>query len=249
MTRARRWFGTDGIRGTANVEPITVETMVRVGQALGHWTRSALRGQRRVVIGRDTRRSGDMLESAVAAGLCAAGAEVLLAGLLPTPAVALLTRRLGAAAGVVVSASHNPAGDNGVKLFAGDGFKLSDDAEAEIEATLLAAADHAPALPTGSGIGTVTRVEDASGRYVDAVVGTVPTSAALRGVRIVLDCAHGATYRVAPEIFRALGAAVTTIGAAPDGDNINRDAGALHTAAMQARVVAEGAQIGMAFDG
>ena len=247
MADGRRLFGTDGIRGTANREPITVETMIRVGLALGHWTRLASH-RSRVVIGRDTRRSGDMVEGALTAGLCAAGADVLLAGPLPTPGVALLTRMLVAVAGAVVSASHNPAADNGVKLFGGDGFKLSDAAEAEIEATM-SAPGGTLALPTGTGVGTATRVEDAASRYVDAVVATVPPSAALRGVRVVLDCAHGATYRVAPEVFRALGAHVVTIGVDPDGDNINRDAGALHPDPLQARVVAEHAQIGMAFDG
>jgi len=243
----RRLFGTDGIRGTANVEPVTVETMVRVGQALGIWTRSES-GRCRVVIGRDTRRSGDMLESALTAGLCAAGAEVLHAGPLPTPGVAFLTRELGAVAGIVVSASHNPAADNGVKLFAGDGFKLPDAAEADIEAAMAGAAGE-PSLPTGTGIGTVTRLEDAAARYVDALVATVPSLGALRGVRIVLDCAHGAAFRVAPEVFRALGASVVTLGVEPDGDNINHGAGAMHPAALQARVVADKAQIGMAFDG
>lgn len=247
MTDTRRLFGTDGIRGTANAEPITAETMVRVGQAVGYWASSAPRPGR-VVIGRDTRRSGDMVESALAAGLCAAGAEVLRAGILPTPAVALLTRTLGAVAGAVVSASHNPAPDNGVKLFGGDGFKLSDAAEAGIEA-VLTGTRKMPALPTAAGIGTATRVADAAARYIDAAVASVPSPAALRGIRVVLDCAHGATYQVAPEVFGRLGASVVTRGVEPNGDNINQNAGALHPAALQARVVAEQAQIGLAFDG
>lgn len=247
MTDTRRLFGTDGIRGTANAEPITAETMVRVGQAVGYWASSAPRPGR-VVIGRDTRRSGDMVESALTAGLCAAGAEVLLAGVLPTPAVALLTRTLGAVAGAVVSASHNPAPDNGVKLFGGDGSKLSDAAEAGIEA-VMTGTRKMPALPTAAGIGTVTRVADAAARYIDAAVASVPSPAALRGIRVVLDCAHGATYQVAPEVFGRLGASVVTRGVEPNGDNINQNAGALHPAALQARVVAEQAQIGLAFDG
>jgi len=247
VTDARRLFGTDGIRGTANVEPVTAETMVRLGRALGAWTRREV-GRCRVVIGRDTRRSGDMLESALTAGLCAAGADVLQAGALPTPAVALLTREFAAAAGVVVSASHNPAADNGVKLFAHDGFKLPDAVEVEIEGLMAGGAD-APPAATGAEIGTAVRVEDASARYVDAMIATVPSLASLRGVRVVLDCAHGAAYRVAPEVFRVLGASVVALGVDPDGDNINQDAGALHPETLQARVVAEQAHLGMAFDG
>ncbi len=245
-----RLFGTDGIRGVANQAPLTPELTCRLGRiAAGYLAERAGRTRRRpaVLIARDTRLSGPMLEAALVAGILSAGADALVAGVLPTPAVAFLIPALGAAGGAVLSASHNPFEDNGVKLFSGDGDKLPDAWEDEIEARL--ASDTDGSRPTGARIGRRRAVAGAERRYLDGLRASLPGDFGLAGLRVVLDCAHGATYRVAPRLFRALGADVETLGARPSGTNINRDVGALHPEALQARVRATPGALGLAFDG
>lgn len=244
---ARTLFGTDGVRGLANVEPVTVETALGLGRAVAEVCRLTQSGRERVVIGKDTRRSGDMLESALAAGFCACGLDVVLAGAIPTPAVAFLTRSLNACAGAAVSASHNPFQDNGIKFFAADGFKLPDAVEAEIERRV--AAGRGTTSPTGSDIGKIVRLDDAATRYCDFVKRCVPESLSLSGLTIAVDCAHGAAYQVGPALLRDLGARVVAIGTNPDGTNINQRCGATHLAPLQALVTAERAQLGIAWDG
>ncbi len=242
----RKLFGTDGIRGTANAEPITAETALRLAIAAGaQFTRGDHR--HRVVIGKDTRLSCYMLENALTAGFLAAGMDVLLTGPLPTPAVALLARSMRADIGVMISASHNPFEDNGIKLFGPDGYKLSDTVEAAIEARL--AAGKGGALPSGRGLGRARRIDDAQGRYIEFVKGSFPKGLSLAGLKIVVDCANGAAYKVAPTVLWELGAEVVPLGIDPDGTNINRDCGAMATATMQSQVVAHGADLGLALDG
>jgi phosphoglucosamine mutase len=224
-----RLFGTDGVRGIANAD-LTPELAFRLGEAAGTLLRGEGRG--RVVIGKDTRISGDMLESAVAAGVCAAGCDVLLAGIVPTPAVAFLVRDLGADAGVVISASHNPAAYNGIKFFDRDGFKLSDPLEDRIEA--FAVSDQTEARPTGEGVGRVIRIEDAIERYVAHAVSTV--AGRLDGLKVALDCAHGAASRTSEAAFRALGAEVVAINCDWNGTDINDDAGSTHLAPLTSLV-------------
>ena len=245
---ARRLFGTDGIRGVANEAPITPELALALGRAV---TFVAGRGKRhapRVIIGKDTRLSGYMIETALASGICSMGGRVLLTGPLPTPAVAHLTVSMRADAGVVISASHNPYADNGIKVFGADGFKLPDAAEAEIERLI-----SDPALlgtrKTGPGIGRAEKLEDARGRYIAFAKATFPRDLSLDGVRLVVDAAHGAAYRVAPAVFQELGARVWAVGVKPNGTNINRESGALHPENLRAEVVRRGAQIGVALDG
>jgi phosphoglucosamine mutase len=238
----KKYFGTDGIRGRAGEPPITAEFMVALGRAAGRVLTDAHRAV--VAIGKDTRVSGYMLESALEAGLLSAGADVRLLGPMPTPAVAFLTRQLDASAGVVISASHNPYYDNGIKFFDANGEKLADDIELAIEREIDA---HAPSL-TSDRIGKAVRIEDAPERYERFCRGAVP-NLDLSGLRIVLDCAHGATYHIAPELFEKLGAEVHAIGVLPDGININRECGATHPEALQSAVVDRGAHIGIAFDG
>jgi phosphoglucosamine mutase len=239
-------FGTDGIRGVANEPPLTPELAYRVGRHLVGTLQAVRGGGRvRVVVGRDTRCSGPLLESALTAGVLSAGGDCITVGVLPTPAIAHLTRALGADGGVVLSASHNPFEDNGIKLFAGDGTKFPDPWEAEIEAAL-AGADTAPRA-RGGAIGRLLPHRRAEHDYVEFLCRSVPVD--LRGLTVMLDCAHGATYRVAPRVFRRLGARVVAIGARPDGTNINRQRGALFPAALQARVRRLGADVGFAFDG
>jgi phosphoglucosamine mutase len=242
-----RLFGTDGIRGTANVEPMTSETALRLGRALAHVSRRSPR-RHKVLIGKDTRLSGYMLETAMASGICSMGVDVLLVGPLPTPGIAFLTRSLRADAGVVISASHNPFQDNGIKFFGPAGFKLADDLEAEIER--LVQGDAIDALrPTATDIGKAFRIDDAIGRYNVFVKSTFPRHLTLDGLRIVIDCGHGAAYKVAPEVLEELGASVTAIGVEPDGENINLGCGALHPEELQAAVRARGAHLGIALDG
>jgi phosphoglucosamine mutase len=243
---ARTLFGTDGIRGTANSEPITAETALQVAMAAGAQFR---RGNHRhvAVIGKDTRLSGYMLEPAMTAGFIAVGMDVVLLGPIPTPAVGMLTHSLRADLGVMISASHNPFADNGIKLFGPDGFKLSDRVEADIEAAMangLAAHRADPA-----DLGRARRLEDANGRYIEFVKGTFPRRLRLDGLKIVVDSAHGAAYKAAARVFYELGAEVVDIAAEPDGFNINKDAGAMAPDAMQAAVRAHGADIGLALDG
>jgi phosphoglucosamine mutase len=247
MAGAGRLFGTDGVRGVANVEPMTSESALRLGRALAHVSR---RGPRRhkILIGKDTRLSGYMLETAMASGICSMGVDVLLVGPLPTPGIAFLTRTLRADAGVVISASHNPFEDNGIKFFSQTGFKLPDEVEAEIERLVLSDAIDAW-RPTATEIGKAFRVDDAVGRYNVFLKNTFPRNLTLDGVTLVLDCGHGAGYKVGPEVFEELGARVIALGVEPDGVNINRDCGALHPAALQAAVVQHGAHLGIALDG
>jgi len=244
---ARNLFGTDGIRGVANIEPMTPATAMRLGMAVGARLRQSNR-HTRVVIGKDTRLSGYMFETAMAAGIVSMGADVWLTGPLPTPGIAFITSSMRCDAGVVISASHNPFQDNGIKLFARDGFKLDDRVEAEIEQLMVSdALDEQRAV--SAEIGYSTRIDDAIGRYVVFCKGTFANDLALDGLTIVVDSAHGAAYRTAPLVFRELGARVISIGDKPDGKNINRDAGALMPKTMCERVVAEGAHLGIALDG
>ncbi|WP_304639940.1 phosphoglucosamine mutase [Pseudomonas sp.] len=239
----KRYFGTDGIRGRVGTHPITPEFMLKLGWAVGMAFKS--QGQCRVIIGKDTRISGYMFESALEAGLSAAGAEVQLLGPMPTPAIAYLTRTFQADAGIVISASHNPFYDNGIKFFSVTGSKLPDSLELEIERLV----DAPMEIVDSAQLGKVARVEDASGRYIEYCKSSVPTSTSFKDFRIVLDCAHGATYKVAPNVFRELGARVTVIGAQPDGLNINDSVGSTDLRALSAKVREEGAQLGIAFDG
>jgi phosphoglucosamine mutase len=242
----RRLFGTDGIRGTANTTPMTAEIALKLGQAAGLlFTKGEHR--HRVIIGKDTRLSGYMLEPALTAGFISAGMNVTLAGPLPTPAIAMLTRSLRADLGVVISASHNPYEDNGIKLFGPDGAKLSDGTEAEIEA--LMAEDLSERLAPPAGLGRAARLVDAAGRYVEAAKFSLPRGLRLDGLRIVLDCAHGAAYRVAPAALFELGAEVIPLGVSPDGFNINREAGSTAPKALCEAVLEHGADIGIALDG
>jgi phosphoglucosamine mutase len=242
----RKLFGTDGIRGTANVAPMTPEMALRLGQAAGLWF---VRGdhRHRVIIGKDTRLSGYMIEPALVAGFTSAGMDVLLVGPLPTPAIAMLARSMRADLGVMISASHNPFEDNGIKLFGPDGYKLSDETEAEIEA--LMDSDLSARLAAPAHLGRAKRLEDAAGRYIETAKASFPRGLTLDGVRVVIDCAHGAAYKVAPTVLRELGAEVIAIGVAPDGENINRDCGSTHPRLLAAEVLAQNADFGMALDG
>ena len=242
----RKLFGTDGIRGTANVEPMTAETALRVGMAAG---KMFTRGNHRhtVVIGKDTRLSGYLLEPALAAGFIAMGMDVILSGPMPTPAVAMLTRSLRADLGVMISASHNLFEDNGIKLFGPDGYKLSDDTEAEIEA-LVGNGVH-ESLAQSDRLGRARRLDDAEGRYIEFAKNTFPKGLRLDGLKVVIDCAHGAAYKVAPAALWELGAEVVRLGVSPDGFNINRDCGSTSIDSMCRKVVEEGADLGIALDG
>jgi phosphoglucosamine mutase len=240
----RKYFGTDGIRGRVGDSPITPDFMLRLGWAAGQAFKKD--GQRNsVLIGKDTRLSGYMFESALEAGLSAAGVDVKLLGPMPTPAIAYLTRTFRASAGIVISASHNPHHDNGIKFFSSAGTKLDDALEAEIERWL----DKPIEVCAPEELGKAFRVDDAPGRYVEFCKSTVPNEFTLDGMHIVLDCAHGATYHVAPKVFQELGAKVTTIGANPDGLNINLNVGSTHLDALKKTVAEKQADLGIAFDG
>jgi phosphoglucosamine mutase len=245
----RKYFGTDGVRGEVGGPVINAEFALRLGYAAGrvlareHAVRGATRPQ--VVIGKDTRISGYMLESALEAGLSAAGIDVLLAGPIPTPAVAYLTRALRLVAGIVISASHNPYQDNGIKFFSAQGMKLPDDIEADIEAAL----DEPLGCVSSEGLGRARRMGDAQGRYIEFCKSTFPNDLDLNGMTIVVDAAHGAAYNIAPHVFRELGAEVHAIGVNPDGFNINKGVGALHPELLAKEVKARGAQLGIALDG
>ena len=240
---SRKYFGTDGIRGRVGVSPITADFILRLGRAVG--VVLAGNDKRAVVIGKDTRISGYMFESALESGLAAAGADVLLLGPMPTPAIAYLTRTLYACAGIVISASHNPFEDNGFKFFSAEGEKLPDDVETAIEAEL----DKPFVTVEPADMGKAARVDDAAGRYIEFCKGTVPFGTLLSGMRVVLDCANGSTYRVAPAVLRELGAKVHVIGNEPNGLNINDRCGSTFPEAMQAEVVSRGADAGIALDG
>jgi phosphoglucosamine mutase len=244
----RRLFGTDGIRGLANSEPMTPELALRLGRAIAWVARGERDFAPRVVIGKDTRLSGYMLETALASGICAMGGTVLLSGPIPTPAVANLTHSMRADAGVVISASHNPFQDNGIKLFGPDGFKLPDPQEAAIE-ELLADTKLDRYECTGANVGRAERINDASGRYIVYAKNTFPKELTLKGLRVVVDAAHGAAYKVAPAVFSELGATVFAVGCSPNGRNINKECGALHPEHMAKEVVRRKADLGVALDG
>jgi len=242
---ARKYFGTDGIRGRVGQGPISADFVLRLGNALGRVLGEDGRARPTVLIGKDTRISGYMFEAALEAGLVAAGADVQLIGPMPTPAIAFLTNTLRADAGIVISASHNPHYDNGIKFFSADGEKLDDATELAIEAAL-----DAPFLTVDSTrLGKASRARDAIGRYIEFCKASVPRGFNLRGLKIVLDCAHGATYHIAPMLFRELGADIVVIGAAPDGLNINDGVGSTHIDNLAAKVRETGADLGIAFDG
>lgn len=240
----RKYFGTDGIRGHVGEPPITPEFVLKLGWAVGQAFKR--QGQRnKIIIGKDTRLSGYMFESALEAGLSAAGVDVRLLGPMPTPAIAYLTRTFRASAGIVISASHNPHHDNGIKFFSADGTKLDDALEAEIEAWL----ERPLEVVDSSELGKAVRLDDAPGRYIEFCKSTVPNAFSLEGLKIVLDCAHGATYHVAPSVFKELGAKVVSIGVEPDGLNINLNSGSTHLDSLVAKVLETRADLGIAFDG
>lgn len=240
---SRKYFGTDGVRGLVGQFPITPDFVMKLGWAAGKVL--AKQGTRKVLIGKDTRISGYMLESALEAGLSAAGIKAVLLGPMPTPAVAYLTRTFRAEAGVVISASHNPYYDNGIKFFSQDGTKLPDEVESEIEAAL----DLPMSCVESAKLGKASRIDDAPGRYIEYCKSSFPGELSLDGLKIVLDCAHGATYHIAPSVFRELGAEVVVMGCEPDGLNINAGVGSTEPEALVARVLAEKADLGIAFDG
>jgi phosphoglucosamine mutase len=243
----RKLFGTDGIRGIANVDPMTGEMALQLGRAIAYVFKEA-KGKHRIVIGKDTRVSGYMLETALASGICSMGADVLLVGPLPTPGIAFITTSMRANAGVVISASHNPYYDNGIKIFSQDGFKLPDQVETRIEELILS--NHLHSLrPTASEVGKAHRIDDAIGRYVVFLKNTFPNCLTLEGMRVVIDCAHGAAYRVAPTVFEELGAEVIPFGVEPNGENINANCGALHPEMAGRLVLEKRADFGIALDG
>ncbi|HMU54005.1 MAG TPA: phosphoglucosamine mutase [Nitrospira sp.] len=243
----RKLFGTDGVRGVANLEPMTSETAMQLGRAAAHlFMRRA--GRHQIVIGKDTRVSGYMLESALTSGICSMGVDVLLVGPMPTPAIAFLTRSLRADAGVMISASHNPYQDNGIKFFSNDGLKLPDDMEARIE-QLIISDEIAHLRPTADAIGKAFRIDDAEGRYIEFVKRSLSKELDFQGIKLVVDCANGAAYKVAPTVLRELGAKVEVIGNKPDGMNINAGCGAVHPEALKQAVLQHGADLGVALDG
>lgn len=243
----RKLFGTDGIRGVANLEPMTSEMAMQLGRAAAHlFMRRA--GRHQIVIGKDTRISGYMLESALTAGICSMGVDVLLVGPMPTPAIAFLTRSLRADAGVVISASHNAYQDNGIKFFSSDGFKLPDEMEARIE-DLIVSNEISHLRPTADLIGKAFRIDDAEGRYIEFAKRSLPRDLDFQGIKLVVDCANGAAYKLAPKVLRELGAKVEVIGNEPNGMNINAGCGAVHPELLQEAVRRHKADIGIALDG
>jgi len=241
----RKLFGTDGVRGQANIPPMTADMALRIGAAAGRYFRRETGGVHRVVIGKDTRLSGYMFENALTAGLTSTGMNVLLLGPVPTPCVGLMTRSMRADLGVMISASHNPAEDNGIKFFGPDGFKLSDQAEIEIEALIEAGVEPAQA----ANIGRAKRIDDARFRYGERVKSSLPRDLRLDGLKVVVDCANGAAYRAAPEILWELGAEVVPVGTSPDGLNINKGCGSTQPQIAAETVVAHGAHVGLCLDG
>jgi phosphoglucosamine mutase len=243
----RKLFGTDGVRGVANLEPMTSEMAMQLGRAAAHiFMRRA--GRHQIIIGKDTRISGYMLESALTAGICSMGVDVLLVGPMPTPAIAFLTRSLRADAGVVISASHNPYQDNGIKFFSSNGFKLPDDVEARIE-QLIVSDEISHLRPTADLIGKAYRIDDAEGRYIEFAKRSLPRELDFQGIKLVVDCANGAAYKVAPTVLKELGAKVEIIGNKPDGMNINAGCGAVHPEQLQEAVRHHHADLGIALDG
>jgi phosphoglucosamine mutase len=254
---ARRLFGTDGVRGVANVHPMTAEMALQLGRALAWIVRSGPH-RHRIVIGKDTRLSGYLLEQAIASGICSMGVDVMLCGPLPTPGIAFITNSMRADAGVVISASHNPYQDNGIKFFSRDGFKLADELELRIERLVMGEgegeeppgrAGFQALRPTAHRIGKAQRIDDAVGRYVVFLKSLFPRDLTLAGMTVVVDCGHGAAYRVAPAVFGELGARVFALNVKPDGKNINHGCGAVHPEGMARAVVKHGAQLGIALDG
>ena len=240
-------FGTDGIRGVANVHPMTGEMAMQIGRATAHLLRNK-GGRHRIVIGKDTRVSGYLLETALASGICSMGVDVLLVGPMPTPAIAFITQSMRADAGVMISASHNPFYDNGIKIFSDNGFKLPDETEERIE-DLIFSNSIDSLRPTATEVGKAFRIDDARGRYIVFLKNTFPPQLSLDGLKIVLDCANGAAYRVAPTVLEELGAQVIPVGVDPDGQNINLNCGSLHPEVVSRMVVETGADVGMALDG
>ncbi|HME44800.1 MAG TPA: phosphoglucosamine mutase [Syntrophorhabdales bacterium] len=243
----KRLFGTDGVRGVANVYPMTSEVALKIGRAVSHVFKER-HGRGRIVVGKDTRLSGYMLETAIASGVCSIGLDVWLVGPLPTPGIAFITRSMRADAGVVISASHNPYQDNGIKIFSGEGFKLPDELESEIERTIMDGSID-QLRPVASEVGKAHRIDDAVGRYIVFLKNTFPQELSLTGLRLVVDCAHGATYKVAPAVFEELGAHVVPYGVEPDGENINKECGSLYPNALRELVLDKNAHVGVAFDG
>ena len=243
----RRLFGTDGVRGVANEEPMTGEMAMRIGRAAAYLFRNK-QGRHRIVVGKDTRLSGYMLETALASGICSMGGDVLLVGPLPTPGIAFITVDMRADAGVVISASHNPFSDNGIKIFSGNGFKLPDEMEQRIE-ELIFSGKLERVRPTGREVGKAFRIDDAMGRYAVFLKHTFPEHLTLEGLKIVVDCAHGAAYRVAPTILEELGAEVFSVGVEPDGENINLNCGSLYPELISRLVREKGADLGFTLDG
>ena len=247
----RKLFGTDGVRGVANTYPMTTEIAMQLGRAIAFLVKQQKADKEhtpRIVIGKDTRLSGYMIENALASGICSMGVNVLLVGPLPTPGIAFITTGMRADAGLVISASHNPFQDNGIKIFSKSGFKLPDEEEAIIE-DLIFSKKMDSLRPVAEEVGKAARIDDAKGRYIVFLKNTFPKRFTLDGIHIVLDCAHGATYGVAPHVFEELGAKVTSIGVQPDGKNINHECGALHPEVMAELVCREGADLGIALDG
>jgi phosphoglucosamine mutase len=243
----RKLFGTDGIRGVANVHPMTTEIAMQLGRAVAHIFKNK-EGRHKILIGKDTRVSGYMLETALASGICSMGVDVLLVGPMPTPGIAFLTTDMRADAGIVISASHNPFQDNGMKIFCRDGFKLPDEKEGEIE-RLIFSKEIDSLRPTATEVGKAFRIDDAAGRYIVFLKKTIHRDLTLDGYKIVLDCAHGAAYKIAPHVFTELGAEVYPLGIEPDGININLDCGALYPKKLSQKVKEKGADIGIALDG
>ncbi|MEN6485140.1 MAG: phosphoglucosamine mutase [Syntrophobacteraceae bacterium] len=241
-------FGTDGIRGVANKYPMTTDIAMKVGLSTAHVFKN-LHRKAKIIIGKDTRLSGYMIENAITSGICSMGVDVLLVGPLPTPGIAFLTSSMRADAGIVISASHNPHEYNGIKIFAGDGYKLPDETERYMEEIILSGEVDRLPRPDASEIGRARRIDDAQGRYIVYLKNTFPRSLTLEGMKLVIDCAHGASYRVAPAVFEELGAEVILTGDRPTGKNINQDCGSLHPEHMAALVREHGADAGFAFDG
>jgi len=253
MTASKKIFGTDGVRGTANIEPVTAETALRLGRAAGHVfkhldAKSRGSGRHKIVLGKDTRLSGYMLENALSSGILSMGVDVLFIGPLPTPGVAYVTRSLRADAGIVITASHNPYDDNGIKFFRPDGYKLDDKIEHEIE-HLVFSGEIENIRPTADDIGKAVRIEDALGRYIEYTKASFPRGMTLEGMRIVVDCAHGAAYKSTPCVLRELGAEVIVYGNQPDGKNINKDCGSMHPRMICQKIWEHRADLGIAHDG
>ena len=249
MSTHRKLFGTDGVRGVANQEPITSETALRLGRALAYVFRNNSGRHRRILIGKDTRLSGYMLETALESGICSMGVDVWLVGPLPTPAIAFLTRSMRADAGVVISASHNPFQDNGIKFFSREGFKLDDDTERGIEELVFDDGEIASYRAAPDDIGKATRIDDALGRYLVFLKNTLPRTVVLDGLKVAIDCANGAAYKVGPDALEELGADVVAIACEPDGKNINLNCGAVHLDLIRETVLREHANVGIALDG